>query len=97
MACGRRGGRLPKQLRKCVSVEQRLWDNRVIVGATYFHNDLSNVIGFNGQFQTFNLGAADYKVPQFVALQTEPLPRNAAGKVLKDVLREHTVWGAPVR
>jgi len=42
-----------------VGIEQRLWENRVIVGATYFHNDLSNVIGFNGQFQTLNLGAAE--------------------------------------
>ncbi|MEP6710018.1 MAG: TonB-dependent receptor [Verrucomicrobiota bacterium] len=39
-------------------VEQRLWENRVIVGATYFRNDLSNVIGFNGLFNTLNLGAA---------------------------------------
>jgi len=42
-----------------IGVEQRLWENRVTVGATYFHNDLSNVIGFNGQFQTLNLGAAE--------------------------------------
>jgi vitamin B12 transporter len=41
-----------------VGVEQRLWENRVTVGATYFHNDLSNVIGFNGLFETLNLGAA---------------------------------------
>ena len=27
-------------------------------GATYFHNQLSNVIGFNGLFETLNLGAA---------------------------------------
>jgi vitamin B12 transporter len=40
-------------------VEQRLWDRRVTIGATYFHNDLSNVIGFNGQFKTLNLGAAE--------------------------------------
>jgi vitamin B12 transporter len=39
--------------------EQRLWDRGVTVGATYFHNDLSNVIGFNGLFQTLNLGAAE--------------------------------------
>jgi vitamin B12 transporter len=42
-----------------IGIEQRLWQNRVRVGATYFHNDLSNVIGFNGQFQTLNLGAAE--------------------------------------
>jgi vitamin B12 transporter len=39
--------------------EQRLWNRRVMVGATYFHNDLSNVIGFNGLFETLNLGAAE--------------------------------------
>jgi vitamin B12 transporter len=39
-------------------IEQRFWDRRIIVGATYFHNDLSNLIGFNGQFATLNLGAA---------------------------------------
>jgi vitamin B12 transporter len=39
--------------------EQRLWQRRVTFGATYFHNDLSNVIGFNGLFQTLNLGAAE--------------------------------------
>ena len=37
---------------------QRFWNGRVEIGATYFHNDLSNVIGFNGQFETLNLGAA---------------------------------------
>lgn len=42
-----------------IGVEQRLWENRVTIGATYFHNDLSNVIGFNGLFQTLNLGAAE--------------------------------------
>lgn len=39
-------------------VEQRLWGRRVTIGATYFHNDLSNLIGFNGLFETLNLGAA---------------------------------------
>jgi vitamin B12 transporter len=42
-----------------IGVEQRVWGNRVTVGLTYFHNDLSNVIGFNGLFQTLNLGAAE--------------------------------------
>ena len=37
-------------------VEQRLWENRVTIGATYFHNDLSNLIGFNGLFDTLNQG-----------------------------------------
>ena len=30
---------------------------------------------------------ADYKVPEFVTIATEPLPRNALGKVQKHVLR----------
>jgi len=30
---------------------------------------------------------ADYKVPEFVTIGTEPLPRNAIGKLQKDVLR----------
>jgi vitamin B12 transporter len=42
-----------------VGFEQRLWDRRVMIGATYFHNDLSNVIGLNGLFATLNLGAAE--------------------------------------
>ena len=41
-----------------VGVEQPLWDNRLRIGATYFHNDVSNLIGFNGAFRTLNLGAA---------------------------------------
>jgi vitamin B12 transporter len=39
-------------------IEQRFWEGRVLVGVTYFHNDLSNVIGFNGLFETLNLGSA---------------------------------------
>ncbi len=42
-----------------IGVRQELWENRVFVGLTYFHNDLSNAIGSNGLFQTLNLGAAE--------------------------------------
>ena len=42
-----------------VGVEQRFWNKRLIVGATYFHNDLTNIIGFNGLFETLNLGEAE--------------------------------------
>ncbi len=42
-------------------------------------------------------GLADFKVPQYVAVRSEPLPRNAGGKVLKPVLRDQTDWGAPLR
>ncbi|MDQ1706358.1 MAG: long-chain acyl-CoA synthetase, partial [Frankiaceae bacterium] len=35
---------------------------------------------------------ADFKVPQFVSLRADPLPRNPGGKVLKPVLRDSTSW-----
>ncbi|HEX8122017.1 MAG TPA: AMP-binding protein [Solirubrobacteraceae bacterium] len=40
---------------------------------------------------------ADFKVPQYVAVRTEPLPRNPGGKVLKAQLRDETDWGKPLR
>jgi len=40
---------------------------------------------------------ADFKVPQYVAIRKEPLPRNPGGKMLKPVLRRETEWGEPVR
>jgi long-chain acyl-CoA synthetase len=40
---------------------------------------------------------ADFKVPQYVALREEPLPRNPGGKVLKAQLREQTSWGKALR
>lgn len=40
---------------------------------------------------------ADFKVPQYVAIREEPLPRNAGGKIVKAQLREETTWGAPLR
>ncbi|MYX41413.1 AMP-binding protein [Streptomyces sp. SID8499] len=40
---------------------------------------------------------ADFKVPQYAAVVTEALPRNAGGKLLKGRLREQIRWGAPLR
>jgi long-chain acyl-CoA synthetase len=40
---------------------------------------------------------ADFKVPQYVALRHDPLPRNPGGKVLKAQLREEIAWGEPLR
>ena len=37
---------------------------------------------------------SDYKVPETVTLQSEPLPRNANGKVMKRVLREQQAAAA---
>ncbi|MGY1830508.1 class I adenylate-forming enzyme family protein [Geodermatophilus sp. SYSU D01180] len=39
---------------------------------------------------------ADFKVPQFVSVRSEVLPRNPGGKVLKPVLRTESQW-EPVR
>jgi acyl-CoA synthetase (AMP-forming)/AMP-acid ligase II len=40
---------------------------------------------------------ADYKVPQYVTVVAEALPRNAGGKLLKARLREQAQWGDPLR
>jgi acyl-CoA synthetase (AMP-forming)/AMP-acid ligase II len=40
---------------------------------------------------------ADFKVPQYVAVREDPLPRNPSGKLLKTQLREETRWGSPLR
>ncbi|MCD2195234.1 AMP-binding protein [Actinomycetospora endophytica] len=40
---------------------------------------------------------ADYKVPQYVVVSAEPLPRNPGGKLLKRTLRDATAWGPPIR
>ena len=40
---------------------------------------------------------ADFKVPQYLVVRPEPLPKNPGGKVLKAPLREQTQWGKPLR
>ena len=40
---------------------------------------------------------ADFKVPQFIVIRADPLPRNPGGKVLKPVLRKETEWGEQIR
>jgi long-chain acyl-CoA synthetase len=40
---------------------------------------------------------ADFKVPQYVVLRTEPLARNPGGKILKRQLRESVAWGEEFR
>jgi acyl-CoA synthetase (AMP-forming)/AMP-acid ligase II len=40
---------------------------------------------------------ADFKIPQYIAVRSEPLPRNPGGKVLKAQLRKDTDWGKPLR
>ncbi|HEV7753906.1 MAG TPA: AMP-binding protein [Baekduia sp.] len=36
---------------------------------------------------------ADFKIPQYVVIQNDPLPRNPGGKILKAQLRGSTEWG----
>src|SRR5215472_15607679 len=40
---------------------------------------------------------ADFKIPQFMAIRPDPLPRNPGGKILKPRLRNETAWGQPLR
>lgn len=40
---------------------------------------------------------ADFKVPQYAVVVDDALPRNAAGKLLKNQLRDHVQWGAALR
>jgi long-chain acyl-CoA synthetase len=39
---------------------------------------------------------ADFKIPQYVVVRGEALPRNPGGKILKKRLRDEVVWGDPV-
>ncbi|MBV9658625.1 MAG: TonB-dependent receptor [Verrucomicrobia bacterium] len=52
--------------------EQSWWQGKVRVGANYFHNDLSNVIGFDLNGNTFNLGSGRTQGLEAFA-QAEPL------------------------
>ena len=40
---------------------------------------------------------ADFKVPQYIVVQNELLPRNPGGKILKKALRQTVEWGSPLR
>lgn len=40
---------------------------------------------------------ADFKIPQFMVIRTDSLPRNPGGKILKPRLRKEAVWGSPLR
>src|SRR5919197_94894 len=56
-----------------IGIRQQFWQNRVDAGLTYFHNDLSNVIGFNGLFDTLNLGSAETQGLEG-ELHAQPIP-----------------------
>lgn len=40
---------------------------------------------------------ADFKVPQYITVVSEALPRTASGKLLKSQLRQEVQWGSPLR
>jgi acyl-CoA synthetase (AMP-forming)/AMP-acid ligase II len=40
---------------------------------------------------------ADFKVPQYMVVRTQLLPRNPGGKIIKKALRETVEWGQPLR
>jgi acyl-CoA synthetase (AMP-forming)/AMP-acid ligase II len=63
----------------------------VLVPAPGTRVDLEAVLGHLGTL------LADFKVPQYVVVSDEPLPRNPGGKLLKRRIRDETDWGAPVR
>jgi vitamin B12 transporter len=59
-----------------IGIRQELWSGghrSIAIGLTYFHNDLSNVIGFNGLFETLNLGAARTQGLE-AELRVQPIP-----------------------
>ena len=40
---------------------------------------------------------ADFKIPQYMTIRAEPLPRNPGGKILKPRLRKEAEWGKAFR
>jgi acyl-CoA synthetase (AMP-forming)/AMP-acid ligase II len=40
---------------------------------------------------------ADFKIPQFMTIRPDSLPRNPGGKILKSRLRKEAAWGASLR
>ena len=39
---------------------------------------------------------ADFKLPQYLVVQHEALPRNPGGKIIKHEIRSETDWGDPM-
>jgi long-chain acyl-CoA synthetase len=60
----------------------------VLVLKPHQRAEIADILNFAGQ------RIADFKLPQFVVIRKEPLPRNPGGKVLKQRLRSEVEWGA---
>jgi acyl-CoA synthetase (AMP-forming)/AMP-acid ligase II len=63
----------------------------VLVPAPGGHIDVPAVLAYLGE------RIAGFKIPQYVAVRADPLPRNPGGKLLKRQLRDQTDWGPPIR
>ncbi|HXY34831.1 MAG TPA: AMP-binding protein [Planctomycetaceae bacterium] len=63
----------------------------VIVPKPHTRVDVADLLAFT------KTRIADFKVPEYVAVRSEPLPRNPGGKILKRRLRDETAWGSPVQ
>jgi acyl-CoA synthetase (AMP-forming)/AMP-acid ligase II len=59
----------------------------VVVPLPGAHVEVPSVLAYGAE------QLADFKVPQYVAVREQPLPRSSAGKVLKGALRQQTSWG----
>jgi len=55
------------------------------------------VLDVNAVLRHCRAQLADFKVPQYVSVREDALPRNPSGKLLKKQLREETRWGRPLR
>jgi acyl-CoA synthetase (AMP-forming)/AMP-acid ligase II len=63
----------------------------VVVAKPGYIIEIAEVIEFAGS------RLADFKVPQYMVIRSEPLPRNPGGKILKKALRASVEWGRPLR
>jgi acyl-CoA synthetase (AMP-forming)/AMP-acid ligase II len=63
----------------------------VVVAKPGYIIEIAEVIEFAGS------RLADFKVPQYMVIRDEPLPRNPGGKILKKALRQSVEWGRPLR
>ncbi len=63
----------------------------VLVAAPGGSIDVPAVLGY------LSKQIADFKIPQYVVVRSDPLPRNPGGKLLKRSVRDETNWGSASR